>query len=81
MQSRAEQVSRPVPSLIAHAPVCVHEKAAKVRAAVRQQVMNPRMPFYQRMLVDAGFPEATEGTWSDGTIDEVVFWGDQTRVA
>lgn len=81
MQSGAEQVGRPVPPLIAHAPVCVHENAAEVRAAVRQQVMNPRMPFYQRMLVDAGFPEATEGTWSDGMIDEVVFWGDEARVA
>ena len=29
---------------------CVHENAAEVRAAVRQQVMNPRMPFYQWML-------------------------------
>ena len=81
MQSGAEQVGRPLQPLSAHAPVCVHENAAEVRAAVRQQVMNPRMPFYQRMLVDAGFPEAVEGTWSDGMIDEVVFWGDETRVA
>ena len=81
MRSGAQQAGRPVPPLIAHAPVCVHENAAEVRAAVRQQVMNPRMPFYQRMLVDAGFPEATESTWSDGMIDEVVFWGDEARVA
>jgi hypothetical protein len=42
-----EQAGRPVPPLIAHAPVCGHEHAAEVRAAVRQQVSNPRLPSYQ----------------------------------
>ncbi len=81
MRAGAEQASRPVPPLIAHAPVCVHENADEVRAAVRGQITNPRMPFYRRMLVDAGFPEARDGTWSDAMIDAVVFWGDETRVA
>ncbi len=81
MKAGAQQAGRQVPPLIAHAPVCVHDNADEVRAAVRQQVMNPRMPFYQRMLVDAGFPEATQGVWSDAMIDAVVFWGDETRVA
>ena len=81
MKAGAQQAGRPVPPLIAHAPVCVHDNADEVRAAVRQQVMNPRMPFYQRMLVDAGFPEATQGVWSDAMIDAVVFWGDETKVA
>jgi F420-dependent oxidoreductase-like protein len=77
----AAQAGRPVPPLIAHAPVCVHEHAAEVRAAVRQQVRNPRLPFYQRMLIAAGFPEAAEGTWSDAMIDAIVCWGEETRVA
>ncbi len=47
---------------------------------MRDQIMNPRLPFYQRMLVAAGFPEATEGSWSDGMVDAVVLWGDETRV-
>ena len=81
MADGAKQAGRPVPPLIAHAPVCVHENAEEVRAAVRQQVTNPRMPFYQRMLRDAGFPEASEGTWSDAMIDAAVWWGDETRVA
>ena len=42
--------------------------------------MNPRLPFYQRMLMDAGFEEAASGTWSDPMIDAVVLWGDETRV-
>ncbi len=81
MRAGAEQAGRAVPPLIAHAPVCVHENAEEVRAAVRRQIMNPRMPFYQRMLVQAGFPEAAQGNWSGAMIDAVVFWGDETRVA
>jgi alkanesulfonate monooxygenase SsuD/methylene tetrahydromethanopterin reductase-like flavin-dependent oxidoreductase (luciferase family) len=81
MRAGASQASRPVPPLIAHAPVCVHEHATEVRAAVRQQIRNPRQPFYQRMLIAAGFPEAAEGTWSDAMIDAIVCWGEETRVA
>ena len=43
--------------------------------------MNPRLPFYQRMLRDAGFPEASNGSWSDAMVDSIVLWGDETRVA
>jgi F420-dependent oxidoreductase-like protein len=80
MQAGAERAGRTVPPLIAHAPVCVHDNADEVRAAVREQIMNPRLPFYQRMLMAAGFPEAAQGTWSDPMIDAVVLWGDETRV-
>lgn len=81
MREGAKQAGRQVPPLIAHAPVCVHEDAAEVRAAVQQQFGHPRLPFYQRMLIDAGFPEAAQGVWSDAMVDSVVFWGDETRVA
>jgi len=77
----AKKAGRPVPPLIAHAPVCVHDDAQEVRKAVREQIMNPRLPFYQRMLMDAGFEEAASGNWSDPMIDAVVLWGDETRVA
>lgn len=80
MQAGAQKVGRPLPPLIAHAPVCVHDNADEARAAVREQIMNPRLPFYQRMLEAAGFPEACEGTWSDRMIDAVVFWGTETQV-
>ena len=80
MAAGAEQAGRQVPPLIAHAPVCVNEDGDAVRAAVRQQMTNVRLPFYQRMLIDAGFPEAAQGVWSDAMIDAIVFWGDETRV-
>lgn len=80
MRVGAERAGRPVPPLIAHAPVCVHEKAEEVRAAVREQIQNPRLPFYRQMLVAAGFPDATDGTWSDAMIDAVVLWGNEDHV-
>lgn len=82
MQAGAAEAGRPVPPLIAHAPVCVHDDPEEVRGAVRQQMGNyPRLPFYAGMLADAGFPEAHEGTWSDAMIDAVVLSGDEARVA
>ena len=80
MQAGATRANRPTPPLIAHAPVCVHDNADEVRAAVREQIMNPRLRFYQRMLIAAGFPEAENGAWSDAMIDAVVFWGNEGRV-
>ena len=81
MEAGAQRAGRETPPLIAHAPVCVHDNAEEARAAVRQQVMNPRLPYYQRMLVAAGYPEATEGVWSDDMIDGAVIWGDEEKCA
>ena len=56
--------------------------ALKVRAAVRQQFGGfARAPFYQNMFHAAGFPEVSQGTWSDAMIDAVALWGDESRVA
>jgi F420-dependent oxidoreductase-like protein len=81
MQAGAARAGRPVPPLIAHAPICVHENAEEVRAAVREQIQNPRLPFYRQMLAAAGFPEAADGTWSDAMIDAVVLWGNEAQVS
>src|SRR5262249_51366026 len=61
--------------------VCVHDNAAEVRVSVREQIQNPRLPFYPQMLIAAGFSEAEDGTWSDAMIDAVVLWGDEARLA
>ena len=81
MEAGAQRAGRETPPLIAHAPVCVHENPEEVRAAVREQIMNPRLPYYQRMLVAAGYPEATQGVWSDAMIDGAVIWGDESQAA
>ncbi len=81
LRSGAERAGRPVPPLIAHAPVCLHENVDEVRAAVREQISNPKLPYYQFMLREAGFPEATSGGWSDAMVDSIVLWGDEARVS
>ncbi len=82
MQKGAEIGGRPVPPLVAHAPVCVHENADEVREAARAQLSNyPHSPFYQEMFAASGHPEAREGAWSDGMIEDVVLMGDEETVA
>jgi alkanesulfonate monooxygenase SsuD/methylene tetrahydromethanopterin reductase-like flavin-dependent oxidoreductase (luciferase family) len=39
------------------------------------------LPFYVQMLTAAGFPEASQGAWSDRMIEAVVLFGDESRVA
>lgn len=81
LQAGARSAKRPTPALIAHVPVCVHDDESEVRSAVRAQIMNVRLPFYQQMFVDAGYPEAREGAWSDRMIDGIVIWGNEATVA
>ncbi|MDE2835942.1 MAG: LLM class flavin-dependent oxidoreductase [Chloroflexota bacterium] len=83
MHRGADRAGRACPPLIAHAPVCVHDDPDDVRAAAREQLANyPRLPFYQAMFAEAGFPEAAadEG-WSDAMIEAVVLSGNEERVA
>ena len=82
MKKGAEQAGRPVPSLIAHVPVCLHDNVDEVRAAFREQFsIYPTLPFYRRMLINSGYPEASNATWSDAMIDGLVVHGDETKVA
>ena len=81
LQRRPRRSKRSVPPLIAHVPVCVHDNESEVREAVRAQIMNVRLPFYQQMFADAGYPEASQGVWSDRMIDGIVLWGNEERVA
>lgn len=82
MKKGAEQAGRPVPPLIAHVPVCVHDNVEEVRAAFREQFpVYPTLPFYRRMLVSSGYPEAAQKTWSDAMMDGLVVYGNETRVA
>ena len=82
MEKGAKEAGRPVPPLIAHVPICVHDSVDEVRSAYREQfAMYPKLPFYRRMLVSSGYPEAAEGTWSDAMMDGLVIYGDETKVA
>jgi len=81
MKAGADQAGRPVPPLIAHVPVCVHDNDSEVRAAFREQFSNyPTLPFYRRMLISAGYPEAADATWSDKMIDGLIVHGSEDKV-
>ena len=82
MTAAAQRTGRPTPPLIAHAIVAVDENADAVRQAVRQQMgLYVTLPFYAQMFVDAGFPEAQSGKWSDGMIDAVAIHGSPEQVS
>ena len=83
MEAGAQEAGRPVPPLITHAPVCVHDNPDEVRAAVREQLGNfPQRTFYARMFAEAGYPEAEQSAaWSDQMIDAVALSGDEETVA
>lgn len=82
MTAAAERAARSTPPLIAHAIVAVDEDALAVRKAVREQMgLYVTLPFYAQMFIDAGFPEAQSGAWSDGMIDAVAIHGSAEQVA
>ena len=82
MKEGAAKAGRAAPPLIAHAPVCVHDDVDEVREAFREQFSNyPRLPFYRRMLVSSGYPEASNSTWSDAMIDGLVLYGNEEHTA
>jgi F420-dependent oxidoreductase-like protein len=77
----AQQAGRATPPLIAHVPVAVHDNADEVRQAARAQLaIYPRLPHYQQMFTAAGFPEASDGQWSERMIEALVVHGDEQSV-
>jgi len=81
MKKGADEAGRAVPPLIAHVPICVHDNLEEVRTAMRAQFGHPSLPFYQNMLIAAGYPEAKEGKWSDAMIEGVAILGDEETAA
>jgi len=81
MAKGAKEAKRPVPPLIAHVPICVHDNLDEVRTAMREQFGHPALPYYQNMLIAAGYPEAKEGKWSDAMIEGVAILGDEETAA
>jgi F420-dependent oxidoreductase-like protein len=81
LREGAKKAGRPTPPLIAHVPVALDENVSQVRAAVRTELaIYPRLSPYQEMFKAAGFPETTEGQWSDRMIDAIVVHGDAAAI-
>lgn len=82
MVAGAEAAGRPTPPLIGHVPVAVGTDRAAIRAAARPQLANyARLPFYQGMFADAGFPIPSDNVMPDALIDELVVSGTPDEIA
>jgi F420-dependent oxidoreductase-like protein len=82
MRAAAERAGRPVPPLIVHVPVAVFtDRDAVLEAARARFGYNVNLPFYRRMLVASGFPEAGEGRWTDAMLESIVVSGEADHVA
>ena len=82
LRAGAQKAGRSVPTMVAHCFVAVHEHASAVQAAARDRLAGyARLPFYQEMFVQAGYPEARHGTMTDDMMDAVVVHGDEQAVA
>jgi F420-dependent oxidoreductase-like protein len=80
LKAGAAKAGRPVPPLVAHVPIAVHDNADEVRQAARDQLgFYGRVPFYAAMFAKAGFADAGAG-YSDGLVDGLVVYGDQDAV-
>ena len=78
----AAAAGRPAPPIVAHVPVVVSEDRAAVRAAAAKQFGNyQRLPFYERMMLDAGLPDAAGDVFTDAMADAIIISGDENAVA
>ncbi len=76
----AEAAGRQPPPLVAHVPICVTEEGRESDELVREQLGNyGRIPFYQAMFAQAGFPDAAE-RYSDELLGDLVISGSEEQV-
>ena len=81
-QAGADAAGRPKPAMIVHTPIVVSEDRAAIREAARRQFGSyQRLPFYSRMLQDAGYEEAGGPDFSDRMADGLIVSGSERDVA
>jgi alkanesulfonate monooxygenase SsuD/methylene tetrahydromethanopterin reductase-like flavin-dependent oxidoreductase (luciferase family) len=69
------------PLLVGHAFAVVSEDADEVLSTARGRLaVYARLPFYQEMFAAAGFPEARQGTMTDGMLQAIVIHGNEATV-
>ncbi|MCC7369053.1 MAG: LLM class flavin-dependent oxidoreductase [Chloroflexi bacterium] len=82
LEAGAQAAGRPAPPLIGHVSVAVGTGRAAIRAAARPQLANyARLPFYQGMFADAGYPIPADNTMPDALLDELVVSGTPDEIA
>ena len=78
LEAGAREAGRETPPLIGHVMLAVCEDETQVRADARERLaIYPRLPFYARMLDEAGDAEGAAGRVSDRMIDAIVVHGSE----
>ena len=82
MRESATTHDRPRPTLVGHTFALVASDPTAARASgVERLAGYTRMPFYQAMFRDAGYPDAADGVVPVGLADDLVLVGPEERVA
>lgn len=80
-QAGADAAGRPKPAMIVHTPVVVSEdRAAVFEAAKRQFGFYQRLPYYSRMMQDAGLEEAAGTEFTQRMADALIISGSEAEV-
>jgi len=73
----ASAQGRARPRMVGHAFLALTTDPAELQQGVGEFLPHyPRLTAYQEMFAAAGYPEARQGTWSQGMVDAVVIHGD-----
>jgi F420-dependent oxidoreductase-like protein len=81
VEAGASSAGRSRPPVIAHVPVAVSTDRDAARAAFRRQFpMYSKLPFYQAMFADAGFPVTAEETMTDELVDNLAVSGTEDEI-
>ncbi|MFN0074478.1 MAG: LLM class flavin-dependent oxidoreductase [Chloroflexota bacterium] len=71
----------PRAKVVMHAVACVHDDLDEAREAGLAQFRHyPRRPYYRNMFMEAGFPEAADGTMSAAMADSILLAGNEQAV-
>ena len=82
LEAGAEAAGRKPPRLVMHVPIIACDDWERVRAGAKARFgFYQQLPYYSRMLQEAGYPEAADAGLSDAMIRGLVVWGSDQQVA
>ncbi len=82
LRESAAAHGRPRPRLIGHTLALVTDDPVAARQTGKERLASyTRMPFYQAMFRDSGYPDAADGVVPDGLEDDLVLVGTEERVS
>ena len=82
LEAGARAAGRQPPKMIVHVPIVACAEWERVRAGARARFsFYQQLPYYSRMLQEAGYPEAANAELSDDMIRGLIVWGSDQQVA